>query len=76
MDKKEKKKKREREEEGEMNRRERGRNKKGPWVFVGAKGKVGPRIESYTWVPKSWSFIKLQEVGNFPTLIVSRVKVI
>ena len=23
-----------------------------PSVWVGARGKVGPRIESYTWVPK------------------------
>ena len=36
-------------------------------VFVGARGKVDPRIESYAWIPKSWSFVKLHEVGNFPT---------
>ena len=45
-----------------------------PWVFVGAKGKVGPRIESYAWVPKSWSFVKLHEVGNFPTLNIFSLK--
>ena len=27
--------------------------------------KVDPCIESYTWVPKSWSFVKLHEVGIF-----------
>ena len=31
----------------------------GPWVFVGARGKVGPRNEGYAWVPKSRGFIKL-----------------
>ena len=29
--------------------------------------KVDPRIAGYAWVPKSWSFFKLHEVGNFPT---------
>ena len=24
----------------------------GPLVWVGVRGKVGPRIESYAWVPK------------------------
>ena len=48
----------------------------GPWVFVGAKGKVGPRIESYAWVLKSWSFVKLHEVGNVPTWKISSLKVI
>ena len=27
------------------------------------------------WVPKSWSFIKLHEVGNFPTWIIFSLKV-
>ena len=39
----------------------------GSKVFVGTKGKVDPRIECYKWVPKSWSFVKLHDVGNFPT---------
>ena len=36
----------------------------------------GPRVkvdscnEGYTWVPKSGSFVKLQEVGSFPTWII------
>ena len=47
-----------------------------PWVFVGAKGKIDPRNESYTWVPKSESFVKLQEVGNFSTWIIFSLKVI
>ena len=38
--------------------------------------KVDPRIESYTCVPKFWSFVKLYEIGNFPTLIISSLKVI
>ena len=29
--------------------------------------KIDPRNESYAWVPKSRSFVILQEVGNFPT---------
>ena len=29
--------------------------------------KVNPRIARYTWIPKSWSFVKLYKVGNFPT---------
>ena len=45
------------------------------WVFVGTRGKVGPCIESYAWVPKSWSFVKLHEVGNFPTLNIFSLKV-
>ena len=31
----------------------------GPWVFVGARGKVSPRNEGYAWVPKSRGFVKL-----------------
>ena len=38
--------------------------------------KVDPRNEGYAWVPKYGSFFKLQEVGNFPTLIVFSLKVI
>ena len=32
-------------------------------VLVGARGKVGPRNESYVWVPKSVGFPKLRVVG-------------
>ena len=35
----------------------------GPQVFVGTEGKVDLRDESYAWTPKSWSFVKLREVG-------------
>ena len=35
----------------------------------GPRRKVDPRIASYAWVPISWSFVKLREVGNFPTWI-------
>ena len=43
-------------------------------VFVEARSKVDPRIESYVWVPKSWSFVKLHEVENIPTWIISSLK--
>ena len=42
----------------------------GPTVFVGVSGKVHLRDESYAWAPKSRSFIKFQEVENFPTWII------
>ena len=42
----------------------------------GLRIKVDPRNEGYAWVPKSGSFVKLQEVGNFPTWILSSLKVI
>ena len=48
----------------------------GPSIFVGARSKVDPRNEGYAWVPKSESFVKFQEVGNFLTRIFSSLKVI
>ena len=42
----------------------------------GPRIKVDPRNEGYMWVPKSGSFVKLQNVGNFPTLIIFSLKVI
>ena len=45
-----------------------------PSVFVGVRGKVDPRIASYAWVPKSWSFVKLYEVENFPTWNIFNIK--
>ena len=42
-------------------------------VFVGTEGKVDLRDESYAWAPKSWSFVKLHEVGNFPTCVISSI---
>ena len=71
-----------RESEGEKKFRERRSSLSlrsteiGPWVFVGTRGKVCPRIESYAWVPKSWSFVKLHTVGNFPTWIIFILKAI
>ena len=73
------------EERTSRRERERERGKKGfrfslrpteigPSIFVGARGKVDPRNESYVWVPKSGSFVKLQEVGNFPTWIIFSLK--
>ena len=72
----------EKEENGVERERERERERVfrfteiGPSVFVGARGKVHLRDESYTWVSKSGSFIKLQEVGNFPTWIIFSLKTI
>ena len=77
--KKKKRKKRE-EERGKRRKRSRERKKKGKGVFrfslrfmeigllvfVGARDKVHLRDESYAWVPKYRSFVKLKEVGNFP----------
>ena len=48
----------------------------GPQVFIGIEGKVDPCDESYAWAPKSWSFVKLHEVGNFPTCVISSLKAI
>ena len=42
----------------------------------GPRRKVNPRIANYAWVSKSWSFVKLHEVGNFPAWIISSLKVI
>ena len=50
--------------------------KMGPQVFVGTEGKVDLRDESYAWTPKCWSFVKLYEVGNFPTCVISSLKAI
>ena len=38
--------------------------------------KVGPHNESYVWVPKSESFVKLQEVGKFRTRVTSSLKAV
>ena len=48
----------------------------GSQVFIETEGKVDLRDESYAWAPKSWSFVKLDEVGNFPTCVISSLKVI
>ena len=48
----------------------------GPSVFVGTRGKAGLHNEGYARVPKFESFVKLQDVGNFPTLIIFSLKVI
>ena len=48
----------------------------GPRVFIGIEGKVDLRDESYAWTPKSLSFVKLHEVGNFPTCVISSLKAI
>ena len=46
------------------------------WLKLnGLRRKVNPHIVSYAWVPKSWSFVKLHEIGNFPTLNIFSLKV-
>ena len=42
----------------------------------GPRKKVDPSNAGYVWVQKSWNFLKLHEVGNFPTLNISSLKVI
>ena len=74
---------------GEMNRRERERKTEkkrfcfslrstetGPSVFVRARGKVGSTQRRLRVGTKSGSFVKLQEVGNFPTRVISSLKAI
>ena len=43
-------------------------------VLVRSRGNVHLRDESYTWASKLGSFVKLQEIGNFPTWIISSLK--
>ena len=73
------------EKEGKKTDRERkkgGEKKRGIFLAFrlskldGPRIKFGPRNKSYTWVPKSGSFVKFQEVGNFHTWIISSLKVI
>ena len=42
----------------------------------GLRIKVGPRNESYAWVPKSGSFVNLQDVRNFHTRVIFNLKAI
>ena len=73
----ERKEQREREREREREGREKKRE-----IFQafrlseldGPRRKVDPRIASNAWVPKSWSFVKLHEVGNFPTWNILNLK--
>ena len=64
-----KRKKKEREEREKKGKGERGSSFSldfptiGLSVRVGARGKVGSRIEIYAWVPKTVGFVKLREVG-------------
>ena len=88
-EKKEKEKKREgrankrEREEPDRERERKGREKKKE-IFPafrlsnldGLRVKVDPRIAGCTWVPKSWSFVKLREVRNFLTCIISNLKII
>ena len=39
-----------------------------PSKFFGARRKAALRIEAYAWVPVSWSFDKLREVGDLSYL--------
>ena len=62
--------------------REREREKQKMGIFQafrrlkldGPRRKVDPRIARYAWVPKSWSFVKLRKVGNFPTWNIFSLK--
>ena len=45
-------------------------------IFVRAEGKVDLRDENYAWTPKSWSFVKLHEIENFPICAISSLKAI
>ena len=45
-------------------------------IFVRAEGKIDLRDESYAWTPKSWSFVKLHEIENFPICVISSLKAI
>ena len=38
---------------------------------VGARDKVSPRDESYTWILETASFVVFQKVGVFPTRAIS-----
>ena len=66
------------------NERRRKRKEKKMKIFLafrrskldGPGVKVDPCNEGYSWVPKSWSFVKLHEVGNFPTWVISSPKAI
>ena len=77
----------EKKERGEINMRERREIKKREKEtkmenfqafrrskFDSPRRKVNPLIASYVWVSKSWSFVKLHEVGNFSTLNIFSLK--
>ena len=74
----------EREESDREKEREKGERETKREIFPafrrlnldGLRVKVDPFIAGYAWVPKSWSFVKLREVKNFPTWIISNLKVI
>ena len=40
----------------------------------GPRVKVNPRITGYAWVLISWNFVKIRDVGNFPTWIIFYLK--
>ena len=44
--------------------------------FNGSRRKVDPRNAGYTWVLKSWSFVKLHEEENFSTWNIYILKAI
>ena len=43
---------------------------------VGASDKVGPRDESYAWVPKTAGFVAFQKVRFSPTLVPLNLRVV
>ena len=70
--------KKERREKKRDREREEERERKKMGIFPafrrskldGLRRKVDPHIAGYAWVPKSWSFVKLSEVGNFLIWII------
>ena len=68
----------------EQERKERKRRKKerekvdfpafGRSRFDSSSTKVGARSGIYVWIPKIWSFDKLQEIGYFPTWFTLSLK--
>ena len=47
-----------------------------PQVFVRTEEKIDLCDESFAWTPKSWSFVKLHGVENFPACVISSLKAI
>ena len=70
------------EKESNRERKRKGRERKKIEIFPmfrrseldGLRRKVDPHIATYAWVSKFWSFIKLHEVGNFPTWNIFSLK--
>ena len=66
------------ERKGRKRRRRKGKRKIFPGfgrsTFESSRTKVGTRSGIYVWMPKSWSFDKLQKVGYFLTRFIFSLK--